>query len=320
MMGDRALLEAVCARLRQGSRAVLCTVAAAEGSAPRGPGARMAVFAEDSVGTVGGGRVELLVRREAEALLKRGGGCVRTYGLENGGDAGAVCGGAVTLLLVCLEAEALPQLERWAQVLDRGAEAAVRLDVRGISVEEGAAAAGGAVGGGVGAEGIRPGETLYLVGGGHVGAALAPLLARLDFRVVVFDQRPELARPERFPGAARVVLGDFGRIADFVNITRADYVVVMTPGHEADLAVLRQVLPCEPAYVGCMGSRKKLAFVRRNLEADGCPQAQIQALHLPIGLEIGAETPLEIAVSVASELVACRAAIRGGRKGGACPA
>ena len=102
--------------------------------------------------------------------------------------------------------------------------------------------------------------------------------------------------------------------------TPADYVVVMTPGHEADLAVLRQVLPCKPAYVGCMGSRRKLDFVRRHLEADGCPQAQIQALHLPIGLEIGAETPLEIAVSVASELIAVRAARRGGRKGGVCPA
>lgn len=319
-MGDHALLEAVCTRLRQGTRAVLCTVAAAEGSAPRGPGARMAVFAEDAVGTVGGGRVELLVRREAETLLEHGGGCVRTYGLENGGDAGAVCGGAVTVLLVCLEPEALPQLERWAAALNNGAEAMVRLDVRGLSVEEGAGAEGIAFAGGVYTEPVRPGETLYLFGGGHVGTALAPLLAQLDFRVVVFDQRPELARPERFSGAARVILGDFGRVADFVDITPADYVVVMTPGHEADLAVLRQVLPCKPAYVGCMGSRRKLDFVRRHLEADGCPQAQIQALHLPIGLEIGAETPLEIAVSVASELIAVRAARRGGRKGGVCPA
>ena len=318
-MGDRGLLEALCARLRQGERAVLCTVAAAEGSAPRGPGARMAVFAQDAVGTVGGGRVELLVRQEAESLLERGGGCVRTYGLENGGDAGAVCGGAVTVLLVSLEPEALPQLERWAEVLDRGTEAVVRLDVRGISVAEDAVAEGIAFAGGVYTEAVRPGETLYLFGGGHVGAALAPLLAQLDFRVVVLDQRPELARPERFPGAARVILGEFDRIGDFVDITPADYAVVMTPGHEADLAVLRQVLPCKPAYVGCMGSRKKLAFVRRKLEEDGCPQTQIQALHLPIGLEIGAETPLEIAVSVASELIAVRAARRGGRKGG-CPA
>ena len=137
--------------------------------------------------------------------------------------------------------------------------------------------------------------------------------------MVVFDNRPELARPELFPGVHQVLLGSFDRIGDTVSLTPRDYAVVMTPGHMADLEVLCQVLSCAPRYVGCMGSRKKLAFVRQELARRGFSQEQIDGVHLPIGLDLGGETPPEIAVSVAAELIQFRSTHLPSRKTGHCP-
>lgn len=127
---------------------------------------------------------------------------------------------------------------------------------------------------------------VYLFGAGHVGRALVPVLTGVEFPVVVYDERPEAVRPEDFPAA---------------------------------LAVVRQVLAWGPSYVGCMGSRKKRAFLRTALAEAGFAPEQIDTVHLPIGLEIGARTPAEIAISVAAELIAHRAALRGGGSG-PCPA
>ena len=102
----------------------------------------------------------------------------------------------------------------------------------------------------------------------------------------------------------------FQNVNAFMNWA-ADYAVVMTPGHCADLAVVRQVLAWGPSYVGCMGSRKKWAFLRTALAEAGFAPEQIDTVHLPIGLEIGARTP--------AELIAHRAALRGGGSG-LCPA
>ena len=93
----------------------------------------------------------------------------------------------------------------------------------------------------------------------------------------------------------------------------------MSPGHQHDLEVLCQVLKQQPYYVGCMGSRKKKAFLWGELERRGFFRAQIETIHLPIGLDIGGETPAEIAVSVTAQLIQVRAG-RLGPRGGGCPA
>ena len=160
---------------------------------------------------------------------------------------------------------------------------------------------------------------VYLFGAGHVGRALVPVLTGVEFPVVVYDERPEAVRPENFPTALAVVQGEFSDLSAHIHLAAADYAVVMTPGHCAALAVVRQALAWGPSYVGCMGSRKKRAFLRTALAEAGFAPEQIDTVHLPIGLEIGARTPAEIAISVAAELIAHRAALRGGGSG-LCPA
>ena len=150
----------------------------------------------------------------------------------------------------------------------------------------------------------------YVFGGGHVGRALVPVLASVGFRVVVYDDRPAVADPAAFPRAERVVCGEFADLLDHVSPGARDYVVVLTHGHVGDACVLERVLPCRPAYVGCIGSRRKAGFVRQSLLDAGAPAEAVDAVRLPIGEDILAVTPAEIAVSIAAQLIRCRAELR----------
>ena len=152
----------------------------------------------------------------------------------------------------------------------------------------------------------RPG-TVWLFGGGHVSQALAAVLAPLDFRVAVYDDRPEFTGEDRFPLAVQRVAAPFGELREHVPLGPDDYLVIMTRGHQADFEVLRETLRAPVRYLGCIGSRRKLALCRDRLLAEGFTEAEYARLHAPIGLAIGAETPEEIAVSIAAELIAVRA-------------
>ncbi|MFQ9141352.1 MAG: XdhC family protein [Oscillospiraceae bacterium] len=153
---------------------------------------------------------------------------------------------------------------------------------------------------------VRAGR-VYLFGAGHVGRALAPVLRYVGFEVTVYDNRAELASPAHFPTAHEIIVGDFRRIFDKVSLTADDYAVVMTPGHQADYEILEQVLRTLATYIGCIGSRKKVALTRERLAAAGFSQQDIDRVHAPIGLPILAETPEEIAISVAAEMIRHRA-------------
>lgn len=144
----------------------------------------------------------------------------------------------------------------------------------------------------------------FIFGGGHVGAALVPVLARLGYPVTVFDDRPEIAASENHPDAARVVCANYEDIVREVAVTSRDIAVISTAGHASDVTVARQLLPCRPRYLGCLGSRKKTAFMHGKLTEAGFSEEEIARLHMPVGLAIGAETPDEIAISIAAEIVA----------------
>ena len=155
---------------------------------------------------------------------------------------------------------------------------------------------------------------VFIFGGGHVAQALVPVLSQIDFSCVVIDDRAEFARPFLFPGAAAVHQVDYRHIPKTLGITADDYVCVMTRGHHGDYDVQRQILPIKPHYLGVIGSRRKLAFVKGKLLADGFSEADIDACYGPIGLSISAETPAEIAISIAAELIAVRARREGREK------
>ena len=322
------LFQATLERLRKGERVVWCVILSAQGSTPRGVGAKMAVFEDGkTVGTVGGGAVEYRALELAKTMGDRA--FVQGFDLHSGGSEalGMVCGGRVEIGFLPFPAQGAEPMADALKTLCVPGNQWLRIQIGadgsfvwGLIPDQDVHSVGERLpmtpllqrlpdGGWRLTEPVSGQDRVYIFGGGHVSAALAPVLLPLGFPVTVYDSRPELAVPARFPGA-EVVLGDFESLSPALRLTERDYAVVMTPGHTMDLDVLRQVLRTPVTYVGCIGSRRKTAYVNQALREEGFSEAEIARIHAPIGLPIGARTPEEIAISVAAELIQHRASLR----------
>ncbi|UCC83317.1 MAG: XdhC family protein [Gemmatimonadota bacterium] len=152
---------------------------------------------------------------------------------------------------------------------------------------------------------------LHIVGAGHIARPLCRLAATLGFRVTISDDRPEFASREWFPEAERIRVVDFDQAFEGVAIGPESYVVLVTRGHKYDYDCILQLLRMEaqPAYLGMIGSRRRVRATFEALVRDGIEPSRLSEVHAPIGLDIGAETPEEIALAIAAEIVATR---RGG--------
>ncbi|MDR0881049.1 MAG: XdhC family protein [Candidatus Adiutrix sp.] len=149
-----------------------------------------------------------------------------------------------------------------------------------------------------------PKPRLIILGGGHIALPLVPMAALLRFEVTVFDDRPSFANPGRFPAATQVICESFDHLNQYLPLRQSDYVVIVTRGHQHDQDCLRQILAGEvPYYVGMIGSRRRVAIVRRQLLEEGFAPEKLERLHSPIGLSIGAVTPEEISVSILGEVI-----------------
>lgn len=160
-------------------------------------------------------------------------------------------------------------------------------------------------------EPVMSGPILYIFGGGHVSTQIVPLAHRLGFKVVVIDDRPEFAHPEKFPEAAEVHQYPFEAVLDRLYVDENSYVVIVTRGHTHDHTVLAQTLRSPAGYIGMIGSRRKRDIIYQDLLKRGFTKDDLHRVHSPIGLSIGAETPEEIAVSIVAELIKVRAGITG---------
>jgi xanthine dehydrogenase accessory factor len=154
----------------------------------------------------------------------------------------------------------------------------------------------------------RP-ATVVIVGGGHVGLSVATIAAHVGFTVVVLDDREAFANQQRFPMADRVLCGDVVEELRRLAIDATTYIVLVSRGHKQDELALGEVVSSAAAYVGMIGSQRRVSTVLTHLAREGAPREALDRVHTPIGLDIGAETPEEIAVSVMAEVIAVR---RGG--------
>jgi xanthine dehydrogenase accessory factor len=158
-------------------------------------------------------------------------------------------------------------------------------------------------------EPVQTAPQLVVVGGGHVGQALAELGKWMGFFVVLSDDRPEFATPQLVPGLNRYVVCAGHELPRHVALGRQSYVCAVTRGMPVDLGLIPALLATDAAYIGLIGSRRRWALTRKALLEQGLSAAQLQRVRSPIGLEIGAETPREIAISILAEIVQVR---RGG--------
>jgi len=161
---------------------------------------------------------------------------------------------------------------------------------------------------------IEPGlplPRLVIAGAGHVGRAVARLGKLLDFSVTVIDDRPEFANSENIPEADEIVVGDIGESVGNIEDSSDNYFVIVTRGHRNDAEALRAAVRRPAAYVGMIGSGRKIEIMRGEFLENGWATSEEWAkVHAPIGLEIGSKTVEEIAVSIAAELVLVRAKAR----------
>lgn len=146
-------------------------------------------------------------------------------------------------------------------------------------------------------------ETLYLFGAGHIAQSTAAIARMLGFRVVVIDPRPEYNNRDRFADADALIVEDYDSAFPKLSVDEGSYIVIYTPGHRLDEECLRFALGTEAKYVGMIGSKKKVKELEERLLRKGISRQQLDRVNAPIGLEIGAETPEEIAISILAEIV-----------------
>ena len=158
---------------------------------------------------------------------------------------------------------------------------------------------------------LQAAPSLLILGGGHVGLALARLALPLGYDVTIADDREEYARPERFPEAVRAIRTgrDYALSSDALKPGRDRYVAVVSRCWETDLAALRPWVGADAPqarYVGLIGSERKVRGVFERLREEGVPEERLGGVHAPIGSPIGAVTPEEIAISILAEMTAVR--------------
>jgi xanthine dehydrogenase accessory factor len=148
--------------------------------------------------------------------------------------------------------------------------------------------------------------TVYIFGAGHVSQQVAPLAKKVDFKVVVIDDREMFANRNRFPEADQVIVSEFERCFDQLEIDHSSYIVIVTRGHLDDGFVLEQAVKTHARYIGMIGSKKKIDTLYQQLMKKGIPKSTLDQVCAPIGIDIHSETPEEIGVSIVAELIKVR--------------
>jgi xanthine dehydrogenase accessory factor len=261
--------EQLAALLEQHDAIAMATLVGVKGSSSARVGSRMWVDREGkAIGAVTlGGCVDARAIELGSEVLNDGQPrrVEMALGDEDARAIGMTCAGTIELLV-----------ER----VERGTEAAHRM------LEE-----------------LKATRTLIIVGAGEIGATLAQIASSLDLTVIIVDGRDHLALPDRFPGA-EVRVGIPSEIVESIGLSPSTAVVLVSHEYKYDLPILRAALASNTGYIGMLGGRKRRDAMIELLRGDGVSDHAIARLHTPIGLDIGAETPAEIAVSIAAELIA----------------
>jgi len=336
-----SILAEVVALQQAGRRGVLATPFWSLGSAPVGRSAKLLVREDGTtVGTVGGGALEAEVLRVAREMLSAGAPRLLEFNLSPSDVAalGMICGGRCAIfvepILPTADAEAFAAAELAESM---GEPVALITVLVGEAARKMAVSADGTV---VGASGdaetdraliheamealsegqscfleqpvrahvdtLLPHPRAFIFGAGHIAVPLAHIAQIVGFDVTLVDDRSEFANRDRFPAAEEVVVAQVQDAFSSLPIAEESYVIAVTRGHAMDEEVVAGALRARARYVGMIGSRRKVAQVRERLRERGFTDDELNRVHAPIGVEIGADTVEEIAVSIVAELIAER--------------
>jgi xanthine dehydrogenase accessory factor len=323
----RDVLDALARWADAGTRVATATVVSTERSAPRDPGAMLAVSeGGEVVGSVTGGCVEPAVFEEARAVLAGGEARLRTYGIadEEAFNIGLPCGGTVNIFVDELDpsvaaelAQAVADERPVARIVPvsgphAGAERLVFAD--DVAGDETARLAQELLASGettlvrVGDEDVFvdsfvPRASMYVFGAVDHAAALAEIGRFLGYRVTVCDARAKFVTRERFPVVDELVVDWPDRFLERSPVDERTAVCVLTHEHKFDVPLLKVALATNAGYIGAMGSRRTNEERMKRLRAEGVSEEELARIHAPIGLKLGARTPQEVAVAIAAQLI-----------------
>jgi xanthine dehydrogenase accessory factor len=335
------IYKTVLEYIKKGESVVLASVVKQSGSTPRGTGAKMIIRKKgEIIGTIGGGVLEKKVQEMAADLFKTGKSVLREFVLNESDIAklGMICGGNITVYLQYIssaDAQIKNIYGKISEVYDKNMKAwlvtfiekdgenyrqycctdnnmddiSADLDIelkrylvsQNIFFDKGDSQ--------YFIEPLTKVSKAFIFGGGHVGLEIAMVLKRLEFKVIVADDREEFANPQRFPMADDIICEDMSSDALFnkLEIDENSYIIIVTRGHMYDGEVLAKAMGTNAAYIGMIGSRGKRDQIYNNLLTHGYDSSDFEKVHSPIGVSIKAETPAEIAISIAAELIQVRA-------------
>jgi xanthine dehydrogenase accessory factor len=336
-----ATILSECARLAGGAGAgALASVAKRHGSLPMSATAKMLVTAGGArIGTVGGGCLEAEIIERCLDVIERRVPALSSHSLnaELAGDYGLTCGGTAEMViepvypdevLAAVYAAAAADVARGERgVIATGLDWSRGPSKAYISADEPARVLGTASSALRGAlqefdarseipllvdgllvERVAGKPRLVVFGAGHVGAKIAEAASFAGWRVTVVDDRADFADAARLPFADQAVVCDFHDVVSAVTLDADTFAVIATRGHQHDVVLAGQLARRGLRYLGMLGSRRKTALTAKVLREWEVSDADIERIHAPVGIAIGADTPEEIAVSVVAELIAVRRA------------
>jgi len=323
----RDLLPTLARWHAEGRRAAIATVVERRGSAPRDPGASLALNELGEIaGSVTGGCVEPSVIREAQEVLDGGPARLREYGIADDAafEVGLACGGTVGILIAALDTSLVPPLDEAVRA-DRpvaltmvatgeglGAQALLDAPTGAVAslLEAGESALADVDGDTVFVHALTPRPALYVFGAIDHAAALARVGKLLGYRVTVCDARSAFVTPERFPEADELVVEWPDRFLRRAPVDATTVICVLTHDEKFDVPALLAALETPAVYIGAMGSKVTTADREERLRAEGVDDAGLGRIHAPIGLAIGARSPEEVAVAIGAEIVEATALAR----------
>ena len=342
MSKELELWHFIATRLGRGEIVMLLVVAESSGSSPGRQGYKMAVGADgELIGSIGGGLMEVNLVDQSRKLLSepRAGGAPaeaspgrvlaatefpgpqlspQVHRKNSPHASGMICSGKQTVIFKLLTQDDLDQANAAAE--------SIALNNRYLLTITSQAFSTGLPEDGtlnnappnfhferltetdfVYRERLGPKNDIYIIGGGHCALALSELMSKMDFRISIFDDRPDLNTLQKNKFADSITtIGSYDRIADHLPSSSTAYVVVMTLGYKSDAVVIRSVIDKDFKYFGVLGSNAKMATLMKELKAEGLNSDRLDRIRTPIGLPINSHTPEEIAVSIAAEIIAVK--------------
>lgn len=313
-MNEKSFWQFAADSLKDNSKIVLITVADSYLSSPGKQGFKMFVLPDRTTkGTIGGGimenqlidyAVDLLSGNETK-LVKRLQHSSKTE-LEN---SGLICGGFQSIIFTVLSSKDLSVINSILSNIEKKRNGIFELKQNSFNYYTDSTLKVDYEFNYEGdtnyyyKENIGLVDTAYVIGGGHVGLAVCQVMKFLGFHVIVFDHREDVFTMKQNVYADEKIIIDYKDVKKHINDGNKSYVIIVTPQHMGDKEALGSVIHMNFKYIGMMGSKRKIKTIFNNLAKEGYDKKLFERVHSPIGLEIEAETPNEIAVSIAAEVI-----------------